>query len=127
MKVEKADKLYGDLVDVIGQMSTSRRFKVGAVIVDDGLENIIAFGYNGTPRGWDNDCEIENEDGSLLLENDSSSGDSNYLLLETYALQTQSAYANNNDLDTAAGFDTSSTTDDILDFTERNPFGEVDF
>jgi hypothetical protein len=70
---------------------------------------------------------LENETGSLLLENDSVSGDSNYLLLETYALQTQSAYANNNDLDTAAGFDTSSTTDDILDFTERNPFGEVDF
>ena len=59
MKIAKADKLYGDLVDVIGQMSTSRRFKVGAIIVDDGLENIIAFGYNGTPRGWDNDCEIE--------------------------------------------------------------------
>ena len=31
------------------------------------------------------------------------------------------------DLDTEAGFDTSSTADDILDFTERNPFGEVDF
>ena len=70
---------------------------------------------------------LENEDGSLLLENDSASGDSNYLLLETYALQTQSTYANNTDLDTEAGFDTSSTADDILDFTERNPFGEVDF
>ena len=70
---------------------------------------------------------LENEDGSLLLENDSSSGDSNYLLLETYNLQTQSPYASNNDLDSQAGFDTSSTADDILDFTERNPFGEVDF
>ena len=29
--------------------------------------------------------------------------------------------------DAQAGFDTSSTADDILDFTERNPFGEVDF
>ena len=70
---------------------------------------------------------LENEVGSLQLENDSASGDANYLLLETYALQTQSAYAQNNDLDAQAGFDTSSTTDDILDFTERNPFGEVDF
>jgi len=70
---------------------------------------------------------LENEVGSLLLENDSASGDSNYLLLETYALQTQSTYASNTDLDTEAGFDTSSTADDILDFTERNPFGEVDF
>ena len=63
----------------------------------------------------------------MVLENDSASGDVNYLLLETYALQTQSAYAQNNDLDAQAGFDTSSTADDILDFTERNPFGEVDF
>ena len=70
---------------------------------------------------------LENEVGSLLLENDSASGDANYLLLETYDLQTQSNYAQNNDLDAQAGFDTSSTTDDILDFTERNPFGEVDF
>ena len=70
---------------------------------------------------------LENEVGSLQLENDSASGDKNYLLLETYNLQTQSTYAQNNDLDAQAGFDTSSTTDDILDFTERNPFGEVDF
>ena len=69
---------------------------------------------------------LENEDGALLLENDGDSS-SNYLLLETYNIQTQSPYADNNDLDTQAGFDTSSTADDILDFTERNPFGEVDF
>ena len=70
---------------------------------------------------------LENEVGSLLLENDSASGDSNYLLLETYNLQTQSTYADNLDLDAAAGFNTADTSDDILDFTERNPFGEVDF
>ena len=28
--------------------------------------------------------------------------------------------------ETQAGTTTSSTTDDILDFSERNPFGEVD-
>ena len=31
------------------------------------------------------------------------------------------------DLNTEAGYDTVETvTDDILDFTERNPFGEID-
>jgi len=70
---------------------------------------------------------LEAETGSLLLENDSSSGENNYFLLETYAIQTQSPYADNIDLDNEAGFDTSSVTDDILDFTERNPFGEIDF
>jgi len=62
----------------------------------------------------------------LLLENDSVDDEANYFLLETYALQTQSPYADNTDLDSEAGFDTSSTADDILDFTERNPFGDVD-
>ena len=40
---------------------------------------------------------------------------------------SKSFYANNIDLDSEAGFDTASVGDDILDFTERNPFGEVDF
>ena len=70
---------------------------------------------------------LENEDGALLLENDGADSSSNYLLMETYDIQSQSPYADNNDLDQQAGFDTSSTADDILDFTERNPFGEVDF
>jgi dCMP deaminase len=66
MKIQKADKLYGELADFIGQQSTSRRFKCGAVLVEDGLENIIAFGYNGTPRGWDNNCEHYNDSSEEL-------------------------------------------------------------
>jgi hypothetical protein len=70
---------------------------------------------------------LENESGAILLENTVVGADDNYLLLEEYGIQTQSPYADNLDLDSAAGFDTSSTADDILDFTERNPFGDVDF
>ena len=70
---------------------------------------------------------LEDGIGALQLENDSVGDETNYMLLESYAIQTQSPYADNIDLDTEAGFDTSSAGDDILDFTERNPFGEVDF
>jgi len=70
---------------------------------------------------------LEDGSGSIVLEDDGPDSQSNYLLLETYNIQTQSSYASNNDLDSQAGFDTSSTADDILDFTERNPFGEVDY
>ncbi len=72
---------------------------------------------------------LENEIGSLQLEEDQSSGQANFLLNEeviTTTVATQSTYADNLDLDTEAGFDTQSVTDDILDFTERNPFGEID-
>jgi|TARA_B100001094_G_C18152369_1_gene784388 dCMP deaminase len=44
-----------ELANVVGQNSYSKRFKCGAIIVKD--DNILAFGYNGTPRGWDNCCE----------------------------------------------------------------------
>ena len=70
--------------------------------------------------------QLEDGTGSLQLENDSVSGDANYFINEDYALQTQSTYADNLDLDSQAGFNTEDTSDDILDFTERNPFGEVD-
>src|SRR5210317_2123896 len=70
----------------------------------------------------------ENTDatGSLLLENDSADGEIQYFINEDFAIQTQSGYANNIDLDSDAGFDTETVSDDILDFTERNPFGDPD-
>ena len=61
--------------------------------------------------------------GSILLEGDTT----NYLINEGYAIQTQQPYADNSTFESDAGFGTTSTSDDILDFTERNPFGEVDF
>ena len=67
---------------------------------------------------------LENETGSMLLEDDSVDNQTQYILLENYNLQTQSTYADNNDLDNEAGFDTASAADDILDFSESNPFGE---
>ena len=103
------------------------RFEYSSEQLDTGVSTIDSAEDQYSLDQLAHQFSLENETGSLLLENDSVSGDTNYLLLETYNLQTQSAYANNNDLDSQAGFDTSSTADDILDFTERNPFGEVDF
>lgn len=42
----------------IAQMSYAEKRKVGCVIAKN--ENIIAVGYNGTPKGQDNVCEDEN-------------------------------------------------------------------
>src|SRR6056300_1723994 len=51
----------------------------------------------------------------------------NYLINEDYNLATQTRdYADNAAYESDAGFGTTSTADDILDFTERNPFGEID-
>ena len=42
----------------------ARRNKVGCLIVKDG--SIISDGYNGMPRGFDNNCEVEVEEYSML-------------------------------------------------------------
>ena len=39
------------------KLSSARRLQVGAIVVKD--DRIISIGYNGTPEGWDNNCEDE--------------------------------------------------------------------
>lgn len=54
-KERRYDRLYLDLASRIAQMSHAQRLKVGAIAVKEG--NILAFGFNGTPSGFDNCCE----------------------------------------------------------------------
>lgn len=52
-------KKYLKIADSISALSKANRRKVGAIIVDKkGI--IVGTGYNGTPRGTDNNCETEN-------------------------------------------------------------------
>jgi len=53
---------FMDTAERFAQLSSSRRLKVGAVVVKD--NRITSIGYNGTPAGWDNNCE--NEIGHVL-------------------------------------------------------------
>ena len=62
--------------------------------------------------------------GAITLESDV--GDINYLINEEFTMTTQQPVDQGKAFETAAGTNTSSTEDDILDFSERNPFGEVD-
>ena len=103
------------------------RFEYSSERLDTGVADIDKAEDKYSLDQLAHQMSLENEDGALLLEADGADSSANYLLLETYDIQSQSPYADNNDLDQQAGFDTSSTADDILDFTERNPFGEVDF
>ena len=49
-------------------MSRAIRLQVGAIIVKD--DNIISFSWNGTPAGWDNNCEdvIQYSDDTTALK-----------------------------------------------------------
>lgn len=54
---QKFIDLYMDWAKRVAQLSYARRLQVGAVIVKD--DCVISYGYNGTPAGWDNNCEDE--------------------------------------------------------------------
>jgi len=54
------DSKYIKMAEIWATNSYAMRNKVGALLVKDG--QIISDGYNGTPKGFDNNCEIEKEE-----------------------------------------------------------------
>tara|TARA_R110000824_G_scaffold23943_1_gene84789 strand:- start:432 stop:914 length:483 start_codon:yes stop_codon:yes gene_type:complete len=55
-KQNDLDESYLRMAKIWASLSKAKRKKVGCLIVKDG--SIIADGYNGTPSGFDNDCEV---------------------------------------------------------------------
>lgn len=51
------DKYYLKQAFELAKFSYAVRLKVGCLIVKDGT--VISQGYNGTPAGWDNNCEYK--------------------------------------------------------------------
>ena len=80
---ENLDSAYMDMAERWGQLSSARRKKVGCLIVKDG--SIISDGYNGTPSGFSNNCEIcKPIEGYKMIVDDE--GD---LVKGTYELETK--------------------------------------
>jgi dCMP deaminase len=59
IKQLEIDKRYLRMAGIWAENSYCKRRKVGALIVKDQM--IISDGYNGTPSGFENVCEDENE------------------------------------------------------------------
>jgi|14BtaG_2_1085337.scaffolds.fasta_scaffold147805_1 dCMP deaminase len=49
------DKVYMQMAYQTAKLSYAERRRVGCIIVKD--EQIVSFGYNGTPHGFNNQCE----------------------------------------------------------------------
>lgn len=64
-KQERYDRMYLDIATRVAEMSFATRRKVGAVIEKDG--NILAYGFNGMPSGFDNDCETDDTTNAEVL------------------------------------------------------------
>ena len=52
---EKLKQAYMKTAETFAELSHARRLHVGAIVVKD--DRIISIGYNGMPKGWDNNCE----------------------------------------------------------------------
>ena len=76
------DRTYLSMAHTWSNLSKAKRKKVGCLIVKDGA--IISDGYNGTPMGFDNNCEqtIANE-GGIQVDDEGS------LVEGTYSLVTK--------------------------------------
>lgn len=59
IKQEKLDKRYMRMAKIWAENSYCRRRQVGALIVKNQM--IISDGYNGTPSGFENICEDNND------------------------------------------------------------------
>lgn len=46
-----------EVAETYARLSKAKRLQVGAIVVKD--NRVISIGYNGTPAGWDNNCEEE--------------------------------------------------------------------
>lgn len=69
--------LYFDMAQRIAEMSYAVKLKVGSIIVKDG--NVISFGFNGTPAGFNNNCEIL-DNGNLKTIDEVLHAESNAIL-----------------------------------------------
>lgn len=56
-KQDKSDLIYMEMTTAWSKKSHCKRRQVGALIVKD--STIISDGYNGTPTGYDNCCEVD--------------------------------------------------------------------
>jgi len=86
------DRTYIQMATVWSRLSKARRKQVGCLIVRDGT--IISDGYNGTPRGFDNNCEqsfntMHSEDYSLVTKPEVLHAESN--AITKLAKSTQSS------------------------------------
>ena len=100
------------------------RFEYSSERLDTGISTIDNIESSLSTDTMQFQFSLENETGSFVLE--SSIGAIDYLINEDFTMATQATNDQGQIFETEAGTTTSSTADDILDFSERNPFGEVD-
>jgi hypothetical protein len=100
----------GSVVELEGGIGT-----LGSENIDDNI--LLEDQDDATTR------VVDQDNNTISLEDDPS--EKTYIIQEDYDIETNDKYADNEAFNTNAGFDTPfNTEDDVIDFSEKNPFGE---
>ena len=121
--VEHEQPFYQQSALPVYQISCTK-WEYASERLDTGITTIDATEDDLSTDTMQFQFSLENETGAFVLE--STVGAIDYFVNESFTMATQQPVDQGQAFETAAGTNTSSTTDDILDFSERNPFGEVD-
>lgn len=83
-------RYFMEVAELTSKLSYARRNKVGAIIVKN--NRILTHGHNGTPVGYDNNCENENSDGTLTTKDEVIHAEANALYYcAKYGISTDGA------------------------------------
>ena len=94
-----------------------KTFEYGSEAIDTGIAELDAIEDDNSLDMLSHQMTLEAEVGSILLENAVEGADASYIILETYNVATIDENSQNDDFELA--------DDNILDFTESNPFGDA--
>jgi hypothetical protein len=94
-----------------------KTFEYGSEEIDTGIAEIDAIETDNSLDMLSHQFTLEDGTGSLALENSVEGAATSYIILETYNVATIDENSQNDDFELA--------DDNILDFTEKNPFGDA--
>jgi len=94
-----------------------KTFEYGSEEIDTGIAEIDAIETDNSLDMLSHQFTLEDGTGSLALENSIEGAATSYIILETYNVATIDENSQNDDFELA--------DDNILDFTESNPFGDA--
>lgn len=96
-----------------------KTFEYGSEVIDTGIAEIDQVETDNSLDQWSHQVTLEDGTGSILLENafGVEDSDASYIILETYKVDTIDENAQNDAFESA--------DDNVLDFSENNPFGDI--
>ena len=94
-----------------------KTFEYASEVIDTGIAEIDAIETDNSLDMLSHQMILEDGSGSLILENAVEGAAASYIILETYNIATIDENSQNEDFEIA--------DDNILDFTETNPFGDA--